>query len=118
MVDVYRQKLRSVTTAQRKPSLPERKTPSFLRIVASPDDDEAEHLAAELNLTAISKWAVVRDYIGSAADIITTKQNIYRYITENDEKPSSCFGILTTGPFDPVVFNVDSKSPLTQTTPK
>jgi hypothetical protein len=56
------------------PPLPERMTPPFLHIVASPDDDQAEHLAAELKPTAILKWAVVKDYIGSVADIITTKQ--------------------------------------------
>jgi len=71
---VYRQKLRSAITAQQEPPRPERKTPPFLRIVASPDDDQAKHLAAELKPTAILKWAVVKDYIGSMADVITIKQ--------------------------------------------
>jgi hypothetical protein len=53
---------------------PSARLPPFLCIVASPDDDQAEHLAAELKPTAILKWAVVKDYIGSVADIITTKQ--------------------------------------------
>ena len=74
VIDGYRQKLRSATTAQQGPPLPKRKTPSFLRIVASPDDDSDRRLAAELKPTAILKWAVVKDYIGSATDIITAKQ--------------------------------------------
>jgi len=69
-----RRKLRSATTAQQGPSLPERKTPSFLLIVASPDDDQAERLAAELKPTATLNWAVVKDYIGSVADIFTIEQ--------------------------------------------
>ena len=48
MIDVYLQKLHSATTAQQKPSLPECKTPSFLRIVASPDDDQAKCLVLEM----------------------------------------------------------------------
>lgn len=79
VIDVYRQKLRGATTAQQEPSLPERKTPSFLRIVSSPDDDQAKLLVAELRPTAILKWAVVKDYIGSPADIITTKQKSVYY---------------------------------------
>ena len=74
-INERRRKLRIATTAQQELSLPERKTPSFLRIVASPDDDQAEHLAAELKPTAILNWAAVKDYIGSVADIFTTKQN-------------------------------------------
>jgi len=73
-IDEHRRKLRIATTAQQELSVSERKTPSFLRIVASPDDDQAERLAAELKPTAILNWAVVKDYIGSVADIFTTKQ--------------------------------------------
>ena len=71
VVDPYHQKLSSSTTA---PPLPERQTPPHLRIVVSPDDDQAERLAAESKPTAMLKWAVVKDYIGSAADTIITEQ--------------------------------------------
>ena len=73
-INECRRRLRIATTAQQELFLPERQTPSFLRIAASPDDDQAERLAAALKPTAILNWAVVKDYIGSVADIFTTKQ--------------------------------------------
>ena len=73
VVDWYRKKLRSSAAAQQASSLPERETPPFLCIVASPDDDQANRLEAELKPTAILKWGVVKDYLGSMADTITIK---------------------------------------------
>ena len=73
VIDAYRKKLRSSTAAQRGLPLPKRETPTFLRIVASPDDDRVNRLAAELMPTATLKWDMVKGYIGSVADAITTK---------------------------------------------
>ena len=73
VIDAYRKKLRCSTAAQRGLPLPKRETPTFLRIVASPDDDRVNRLAAELMPTATLKWDMVKDYIGSVADAITAK---------------------------------------------
>ena len=68
VVDGYRKKLRSSAAPQQASSVPERETPRFLRIVASPDDDQANRLEAELKPTAILKWGAVKAYLGSTAD--------------------------------------------------
>jgi len=82
VIDVYRQKLRNPTPTPPKASLPEseRKTPSFLRIVASSDVTlPANRLEGESESTAVLKWDVVKGYIGSVADIMTTKpKSVYQ----------------------------------------
>jgi hypothetical protein len=49
---------------------PTRKTPRFLRIVATPDDEQEERLLAEGKDNVVTlKWNVVADYVGPAAEI-------------------------------------------------
>ena len=50
-------------------NLPERKTPRFLRIIASPSDNFAKHLTASDSNVTIMKWDVVRECVGDMADI-------------------------------------------------
>ena len=79
VIDHYRRKLRSANPAPSLPDSKRRKTPPFLRVVASSDVTVDKRLAKELDSTATLKWAVVRGYIGSLADAITTKQkSVYR----------------------------------------
>ena len=70
-VDEYRQKLRSCQNLNA--TQPLRKTPKYLRIIASPDDAQMERLNAEVNGDiGVLRWEVVKRYLGSTADIVGT----------------------------------------------
>jgi hypothetical protein len=73
VVEAYRSKLRSSAAAQHTLPSPERETPPFLRIVATPDTNQANRLEAELIPVAILKYEVVEEFLGSMAHTITTK---------------------------------------------
>ncbi len=46
-----------------------RKTPRFLRIISSPDDDQKQRLDGEGDLMLL-RWDKVKEYIGSTADSV------------------------------------------------
>jgi hypothetical protein len=74
VADGYRSKLRSATQAKKDAdSQPQRKTPRYLRVIASPDDTQRRRLETGYpGDVAMLRWDVMKEYSG-AADIITTK---------------------------------------------
>ena len=73
VVNAYRQKLRSSTSAnsQSNPSAT-RTTPRFLRVIATPDDEPRRRLEAEpKGDVAILRWKNVQQYLSDAADAAT-----------------------------------------------
>ncbi|KAF8519086.1 hypothetical protein BU17DRAFT_90258 [Hysterangium stoloniferum] len=71
----YRRKLRSSIRAQQQSaSHSVRQTPRFLRIIATPDDEQQKRLKGEWNGdVAVLRWDVVERYIGSMADILKAR---------------------------------------------
>jgi hypothetical protein len=71
VADTYCSKLRSSTRAhQQSASHPTRQTPRYLRVIVTPDDQQ-KHLEGKLkDDVAVLRWDVVRDYIGSTADLV------------------------------------------------
>lgn len=69
----YRSKFRSSTqTKQTIASQQQRQSPRFLRIIATPDDDQKNRLTTEsTGDMVVLRWDVVKKYGGSAADIVT-----------------------------------------------
>jgi len=76
VVDCYRNKLRSSTRHKEEHVLlPKRQTPRLLRVVATPDDKQQERLKEGWgDPVAVLKWDVVKGYLGSTADVLTTEQ--------------------------------------------
>ena len=68
VVQSYLTRLQSKTEATnwQSPST-SRKTPRFLRIISSPDDDQKERLDGKDDLILL-RWDKVTEYIGSTAD--------------------------------------------------
>ena len=56
-------------TNWQSPSTP-RKTPSFLRIISSPDDNQKQHWDGTEDDLVLFRWAKVTEYIGSTADSV------------------------------------------------
>ncbi|KAF8512673.1 hypothetical protein BU17DRAFT_96067 [Hysterangium stoloniferum] len=71
----YRKKLRSSIRAQQKSaSHSTRQTPRFLRIIATPDDEQQKRLKGEWKGdVAVLRWDVVERYIGSMADSLKAR---------------------------------------------
>ena len=74
----YRAKLRSYTESQQQSaSYPTRQTPRFLSVIGTPNDEQNNRLAGEyvVNSTevVVLRWDVVRNYLGSMADLIKTQ---------------------------------------------
>jgi hypothetical protein len=67
VIDGIRSRLRS---ANKQPALSQmRETPRYLRIIASPDDEQQTRLKAEFQGdVGIVKWNVVKECVGSMAD--------------------------------------------------
>ncbi len=75
IANLYHEKLRSQTKAQQQPdSYPTRQTPRFLGIIATPDDEQKKRQAGERKgdstEVAVLRWDVVKNYLGSTADLI------------------------------------------------
>ncbi|KAF8510678.1 hypothetical protein BU17DRAFT_97886 [Hysterangium stoloniferum] len=72
IADIYRSKLRSSIRAQQQSaSHSTRQTPRFLRIIATPDDQQQKRLKREWKGdVAVLQWDVVKGYIGSTADVL------------------------------------------------
>jgi hypothetical protein len=68
VIDVYLKKLRSTTRAKMESSSEQKRhTPRYLRIIATPDDQQQPNLEAEAQGdVAVLKWCVVESYVGSA----------------------------------------------------
>jgi hypothetical protein len=74
IADAYCSKLRSRTTAQQQSaSYSTRQTPRFLRIIATPNDNQRKRLEGERKGDmAVLRWDVVKKYLGSTADLVKT----------------------------------------------
>lgn len=70
----YRSKLRSTAKIASQAPTPNRKTPRFLRVIATPDDDQGSRLKAEWKGdVAVLRWSKVQEYVGSASYAATTE---------------------------------------------
>jgi hypothetical protein len=68
VVEHIRARLRSADTPHKQ--LPKRETPRYLRIIASPDDEQDIRLRAEFQGdVGTLRWDVVKECVGSMADI-------------------------------------------------
>ena len=74
VAEVYRKTLRSSTRAQNEAkSQGKRQTPPYLRVIASPKDQQRLRLDAEAEGNVVTlKWDVVKQYLGSVADAAVT----------------------------------------------
>jgi hypothetical protein len=69
----YRAKLRSATEAKRQlASQPERQTPKFIFVVASPQNKQRHMEAVSGGIVVMLKSSIVKEYFGSAYDTVTT----------------------------------------------
>ncbi|KAF8518557.1 hypothetical protein BU17DRAFT_90907 [Hysterangium stoloniferum] len=75
IADIYRTKLcSSIRAQQQSPSQSTRQTPRFLRIIATPDDEQQKRLKEEwTGDVAVLGWDVVKGYIGSTADLLKAR---------------------------------------------
>ena len=70
LINSYLNKLRSRTkTANRESPSNSRKTPRFLRIISSPDDEQKRRLVGKDDLVVL-RWNKVQEYIGLTADSV------------------------------------------------
>ena len=71
--ETYRSKLCSSTKGvQVLDSSPMRQTPRFLRVIATPDDNQNDRLEGHSKGDmAILRWSFVNEYVGSSLDAIT-----------------------------------------------
>ncbi len=70
VVQSYLNRLQSKTEANNwQPPSTSRKTPRFLRIISSPDDDQRQRLDGKDDLVLL-RWDKVKEYIGSTADSV------------------------------------------------
>ena len=74
VANVFHERLRSATRAKAEAKSHEKRhTPKYLRIIASPDDQQQHRLDAEPQGDVVTlKWEVVCQYIGSMADAAFT----------------------------------------------
>jgi len=74
VVNAYRSRLRSFTRTLQEHALPERKTPRFLSVIVTPDDQMDSRLEEDSTGTlAAMKWDVLEEYAGSTLDAMMTK---------------------------------------------
>jgi len=74
VVNAYRRKLHGSTRTPRELALPERKTPRFLSVIVTPDDQMDSRLEEDSTGTlAAMKWDVLEEYAGSTLDAMMTK---------------------------------------------
>ena len=72
VVDEYRQKLRSSTAFnQRFASQPTRKTPKYLRIIATKEAHQRWKSECKGDV-GVLRWELVEGYLGSTADAVMT----------------------------------------------
>jgi hypothetical protein len=77
IADTYCSELRSRTAQQQSASHSTRQTPRFLRIIATPDDEQRKRLAGEWKGDmAVLRWDVVKKYLGSTADLVKTSVGV------------------------------------------
>jgi len=77
IIETYRSKLRSHTHSASAASVPTRKTPRFLGIIATPDDERPSLQKAWKGDKALLKWDVVKEYLGSTADLAKLRKMWY-----------------------------------------
>ena len=80
VVNVYREKHRSSIHAKKESSSQQkRQTPRYLRVIATPDDQQQKCLEAEAQGdVAVLKWDIVVRYAGSAAHAAMADRGIAR----------------------------------------
>ena len=79
LADTYFSKLHSSTRHQQSASAlhTTRQTPRFLRIIATPDDEQQKRLEGEWKGdVAFLRWDVMKDYLGSTANLMKTTAGV------------------------------------------
>jgi hypothetical protein len=74
VVNAYHSKLHSSTCTLQELALLEHKTPRFLSVIVTPDNQMNSHLEEDSTGTLVAmRWDVLKDYAGSTLDAMMTK---------------------------------------------
>ena len=74
VVNAYHSKLHSSTCTPQELALPERKTPRFLSVIVTPNDQMDSRLEEDsMGTLAAMRWDVLKEYAGSTLDAMMTK---------------------------------------------
>jgi len=80
VADTYCSKLHSCSTHHQQSTSAlhsTRQTPRFLRVIATPDDEQQKRLEGEWKGdVAFLRWDVMKDYLGSTADLMKTTAGV------------------------------------------
>ena len=77
LADTYRSKFHSCRTHHQQSASVTRQTPRFLRVIATPDDEQQKRLEGEWKGdVAFLRWDVMKDYLGSTADWMKTTAGV------------------------------------------
>jgi len=82
LADTYRSKFHSCSTHHQQSTSAlhsTRQTPRILRVIATPDDEQQKRLEGEWKGggdVAFLRWDVMKDYLGSTADLMKTTAGV------------------------------------------